>query len=607
MDNVASLLYVVSFSLACAAIVLYPKTKTQVSPVGWTAVAFFLLISIDGIAAGIFSLISIPSNLFSAILVHILLIGLAGFGISKKGIQQQRLDIVEGATAVAFLVVTGLCARAEFGPNLTLHYITSDPANHLSSSMQIYETGSVRSMYMAWNFVARIIATISPFVEPSLLYKGLIIADILFLLFGGLLPYALLTTILPDAGKSRRMLFAIGSIIYLLGYPLNGMIYGFCYLGVGVAMATCAALFSYCYWNDQSMVSAMGLSLSLAGLILSYSLFAPIVFLLCFGIFLVASIRKHHLSSRHIALLTLLIFIIPGILGLIYSYGGIFGGARSVSTSITAEGGIYRNLYSSMLPLLPFAICGLYRSLSGKPDDDERLMPIALITLGIAVFMAICFALSLNEIMSTYYFFKFYYLFSPLLFTCALVGIDYALSQQTKVLTVSLISVIAFCALMEGFRIDERLPQLDGKFDYGLPQGHHPEFDLYRFNLFYLRNASEFSSDVLDLYSQAEMLTTETDRLIPVLSSYYYQYWYRAIVRQTPEYAREFVPWVNKPTDLAETITSSCDYIVVVSLDFSITESNPGAIESQETATLLEDSVEVIYSNDAGYVARVLG
>lgn len=591
--------YVGSYLLAFLSLMLAPRSRQSLNPIAWIAATFFCLMSIDGLAAGALTLAGIPTNIVTTSLFHVIIfLACIVFMGVRHEVQRYRVASGDVIALVSIAILVALCARVEFGPNLTIHYLASDAAVHLDRAREIVEKQSVYGMFVAWNFLAGWISAATPFLSSVEIYKVLIFCDVAFLFFGGLLFYGFLNECEPRPSIGVKLLFVAATFAYLLGYPLNNMIFGFFYLGVGVSMAIGVAFFCVCILNGSTPAAYVGLGGMLFGLITSYALFAPTIYLASFACLAVAWYRRGVLVSRTSVLTSLLAFGATGLLGVYFSYIGTFPAGSSVTAgaAISWDGGIYRNLYSNQILLLPFAVAG---GVSARLHQSRR--PAAYLLIGIAATLAVCFLLTFPNIISTYYFFKFYYLMAPFMMACAIFGVLQVARGASKPFLAGCVATICALIGINVTQLDQRLVNLMPRMNYGVVASYQPFFDIYTWNDSYLRPGSEFDPGTLAVYEQANHFAGNSDRPIAFLGNIEQYYWWIALVRQ--DYVPGIRPWETATVDEAvQEITVQCDYVVVLTRE---PFESVGSIESRTAAEKLSSNLEVIWSNDAGYIARI--
>lgn len=601
-----SLAYPLSYLLAFAGLVLAPASKDENRLISRIALSFFVLMSLDALFAGMLTIAGIPTNLLSSSVFHILISSACGYLVfSKGGVQNFHFDVVDAGTLVALGAIALFCGRAEFGPDLTIHWLASDAAVHLDRIRTIVETDAVHGMYVAWNFIAPWVEIASFYLGSTEVYKALIFGDVFILYFGGLLFYSLMLSVAPRASNNQCLIFAIASALYILGYPLNSMIFGFFYLNVGVFMSVCSVIFSIRLIKSIDLFAVAGMTLSLFGLINSYALFAPIMYIVTFFVLTWNWHKQGLLFTGKAICLLALIFAFTGISGIYFTYFGTFPstGTVSASSAISWNGGIYRNLYSNQLPLVPLALTGLWsfrRKLLQTPVATSLLTMMATVLL--------VFFLTFSRTISTYYFFKLYFLLSPFMFACAICGILYSIARGARTLLISTAVAIGAVGIITIGGIDQRLANYAPELDFGIVSSYHPTLDIYSYNYTTLRSASEFDPGTLELYEEAEQLSYSTDRPIALLGNVEQYYWWVALVRQREErqaYPAEIRPWsIDTPQEACANIEKTCDYVVVLTRE---PYASVGSVESREAASVLSDSNhQVIFCNDAGYILRIV-
>lgn len=232
-------LYIFTFVGAFVLFMLAPKTSDSQSVVIWLPVSFILLLCYDAFFVAFLSIVNIPVNLISSSCINILACGFLAWYIHKRGTKQiYHTQIVDYIALVLCVLIAVICGYFQFGAGPDIRYLTSDPAVHFQGAMAIVDTGVVKTMYLAWYFIAMCIEAASSFLPVALYYKVFLLCDVFFLFIGSAMLYSLI------ARMSHGSFFTIFTfalmILYTLGYPLTGMLFGFCYLGVGVSV--CAAI-----------------------------------------------------------------------------------------------------------------------------------------------------------------------------------------------------------------------------------------------------------------------------------------------------------------------------------------------------------------------------
>ena len=145
------------------------------------------------------------------------------------------------------------------------------------------------------------------------------------------------------------VLTTIITIIYAIGYPLNNLLSGFHYLGVG-----CLAINAIIYLlsNKEQSKTLIMFFINMV-VILSYSLFAPVAYLSIFIYEAYINRKKYNkLLNKNFIINTIITLIIPGIIGIVYL---ILPNIEAVKY-ISVEGYIYKNIFTNIIFFIPFVV-----------------------------------------------------------------------------------------------------------------------------------------------------------------------------------------------------------------------------------------------------------
>lgn len=598
MNVLLSIVYVLSYVLSLTVIVSFPKSGSPVKALTLVPVSFFLLLSYDGLAAGACTLLGVPVNLVSQLAGHVLLIGV-GLSLIRRHGRTQRLLFTRGdaVTLAVILVVAAIVVFFEFGPDFTPHYIVTDAINHLRQSLYILYRGTVTNMYQAWNFIATALGVSSAFVRFDLYYKVYCLCDILFWILGCLLFYGVACSMLRS---SRRELIAgIFSVLYFLGYPLTGIVWGFCYLGVGVSFAVLSIYF--CTQASSSRRYALlGLGISLYGLVTSYALFAPFVFLVALVSLLRAGMRRDRcVSPRTLATLAL-VLVLPGLLGSWFFYDGILSsGEVTVASALDNEGGMYRNLYSNLVLFAPLIIVTIWVEVKGRTIASRpETLAVVILVLSVALMLVPTYL----GILSTYYLGKMQFAIWPFALMSAAKGAQSALRLPGRVVLGAYASVFAFLSLMILGRFDQGLREAYQPIDPGVASAYHPYLDVYRWNLESILSSAGINPDVWELCHRASDLVEDGEE-VPVLAAYMYGGWYCDVTSQLDEVRQIRVDRDGPGEAVEKVLEGQYSYVTVIPIPYA-DQGDEGA-EEASGLVLAQEGVEVVYENDAGYIARL--
>ena len=322
------------------------------------------------------------------------------------------ISVREISALILIITVCLVCSFKLFGYPVALNYETSDPAVHFGDALRLASGGVCTGQFLSRLGSAMFMASLAPFMCIEAMPQLYVYSDMIFFVISAICFYAAVRTY---SEKTSLLFSAVLTVAYCLGYPLNNLLFGYSYLGTGVTLISSAYLYLKLtvdfYRKSGSLKSlrvclcAIALSLSLVGLVCSYSLFVPAVF---FSIFLTIALIliQGKAKVRDIIASEFFVFAGPVLFGFFVVYIALFGnpssGSSSVGGSIVIEGYIYRDLYSSFLLIAPMAITGFVLGL--RRQEGRFILPLG--TVVFALFSLVLFILGIGGFVSSYYFYK---------------------------------------------------------------------------------------------------------------------------------------------------------------------------------------------------------
>lgn len=582
---IASLFYVLTSALFLSGIYFIKKSDKCYVAAVWIPVVCMILCSTQGLFAAIFSIVNIPVNLYSLGLVNGLIGGFVWMKILKTKEYQKYeykwIDLVAflvfGVMFVYFVLKT---CTLEFSP----HYLAADGAAHLKMALRVMVKEEVIDMYFSALHHGIFIEILAPFVSSAVYYKLFVLSDMLHLLFAWCMFYAVIRRHAKDT--YLQIAAIIATVIYGCGYPMNSTLFGFTYLGMGVIIISYLLIVTDLFIenNINKNYGIIMISLGCFAIFESYVLFMPVVY---FGILFAMFIKQYKekkLVSRDTIKTGLQIFLIPTALGFVFTYGGIFAkSGTTVGGAIANEGGIYRDLYSNFAILIPFVLFALYNLLKEKKNKLSTIVIILLVG-----FMGVLFILGVFGKVSSYYFYKNYYLLWMIAFELAFVGLTY-LEKQTRVfITMGFATwAVIFVAFLGNF--ETRIYNKSYLFNTNWKTAAYN--DIYNFNRDAI-NLPQYTSEKLHLYRYAvENLMTNGEE-VALASQWEDFYWMDAITYQNLD--NGYYYWNNGEEVFLETMYERADYIIVL-YDAPIYANHVEEF----------DSLEKVYEGTAGYIAKV--
>lgn len=422
----SSILYFISCTVLFGGCFLYKKKEETLAGVKWLGICIVAIMCFQTLVAGIIWLLHIPVNIISIGIGNLVAGALLLLKVRKdKKWQKYRWDRLDFLFLVLLIVSIAAFALMRYGSSLTISYLSVDASIHYKNAMGVVTNQGVFGMFFAPLNNALLIELLAPAFSVSEYYHIYVLADVLALGVSGLMFYGLIRDLSKD--KLVRLVAVVLPFLFLLGYQLNSTLFGFMYLGMGVTVVAYIITVTDLFLREEivSWFSIILIALGCYGIFECYVLFMPVVFFAILLSILVKQMGKKKLFSLETVVWGLAIFLVPCILGLYYIFSGIFHGGATVGSAINIEGGVYKELYVNFLPYIPFAVFGLYR---GIREKDRRLNTYLFPMWG--VFMLVLFLLGMNGRVSSYYYYKTYYVMWLLVIWMCYYGITYLSKKE---------------------------------------------------------------------------------------------------------------------------------------------------------------------------------
>ena len=582
----ASLFYLVCFISFALSLMLVKKTEKKMNIMVWTCVVAMAICGYQSFVAAIFSLVKIPVNIVSLGVMNLLASAYFWFRYIKKNEKQSyyfdKINILGfGILCVLLYLFMSLTYTLEFAPQ----YLAIDASVHFDGAVTLQNYEAVHGMFFAKLQYGIFIELFGAFISPAVYYKLFVICDLLMLLFAWMMFYSLIQKYAKD--NFLKLAAIVVTVVYGVGYPMNSTLFGFTYLGTAITIVT-YLLIVFDWFMDEEFnenYSIILLSLGCLSLFESYMLFVPVVFFgLLFAIFYKQAKKKKLVSVETIKY-GLSIFLMPSIIGLVFTYGGIFvnTGDFTVSDAISNEGGIYRDFYSNFAILIPFALFAMHKSIKEKQNKLVMwYLPLMVLFLIGLLLMA------LQGSASSYYYYKNYYILWLLMFELLFI----AISSFTKEMRVFLLCgfttwvIILFAYI---FNWETYLQSKTSQFVVSNKTGTYHE--IFGFNRDAI-NVPHYSSDKLHLYRYAIENLQEEGDVLAIASTWEDWYWFTAISNQTLH--ADYAYWNYGAELFFERMNAEAEYTIVL-YDAPIFMEHPEVFWSYET----------VYETPVGCIIKV--
>lgn len=515
-----AIIYCIVAFFAIVSFLLYKKSEKEQYLAGWIPASVLLFTCYQCLLAAIYGVIGIPIVLLSMAIADLLPAVFFGYQVFVKKERQQY--VFAWWDAAAYILVGILALSIMFlhysGFALLPNYSGIDQTQHWKASMDLATQHTINGMFYSKLFNGILMEIFLNFVPLDYSYKIFVAADLIDFSLAALMFYGLIRKMAQSTfAKCAALLFIC---MYVLGYPLEAIMEGFVYLGMGVTLVALILFLTSWYTEKVGALSTICVSLALLGLVLCYSLFAPIVYVVVFLQLLRLQKEKHAIVSKQTVGRALSLFLVPCIIGVYYSFFGMFGDDLSVATQISSEGAIYKDLYSNFIFVFILAVAGCVFIL--QKQENTVLLDIFLLN---TIFMITLFIGGMFGKVSAYYFYKLYFLEWLLCFAVAFAAIADAKEKKEALYPAVILGVWCAIAAVGVFHIEEKIEARAPGFDSNIKAS--TIVNIYAYNYATLRSPG-YSIEKQALYHEACRIMQAEDCQVGLAGFWHDAYWYMA-------------------------------------------------------------------------------
>lgn len=562
--------------------VLVYKVPERVSLIRSMVICYITELCFGAVVVGVYSLIGIPVGLTSLGIAYCVM-GLSVWVIiiCRKKVQKVKIINWDVYTAIVIVLWFSFIFIKVFTLSIENVYILIDPARHFQFALNVLDTGKVSTMYFAEVYNAVVIELLAPFLQRITLYKAFILADSFANLINVFMFYCLLATFVKSGFV--KVIAPFVSCLYFMGWPFySSVITGFVYLGWGVTLlAYVVYLLIKLYDSEDRRNRIALLGLVLVGgfsLLACYLLFVVIlagVVLLS----LVFTARKNGFVVSKRRMLTIGIIISLLAVGIFtFCFWGFFKGDMTyVLNALRADGAIAKEPYQDFVFLMPGVMYMGWKYIRRKEVN------MILISIGVILaFIGMTFIMCLCGIISSYYYYKPYYLLWLFAWVINVAFIEH-LFDKDKVMLFTYGGVLIFTIFMAMSGLNSKLLE-KGIADnfYWASYGPLPIWD--RMKIFVSNNTyGKESRDLIDVSEYINETFSETEKIPAISSRYDVIGWYTG-------YTGNSYTWITSDEQFAQAVQEYKDegyrYILVYQ------DSN----EYRNNKELLSD-FEIVYNS----------
>jgi len=563
------------------------KTDNKLNGVLWGPIIFFLGICFNAFVVGVVNLVFIPITLFSVSVMNLISGIICWFFIIKNGTQDYFYSLCDLLCFLPIILVAAYFSIEQFGRELYPLYATSDPGVHLQLAVHSMLSEKVSGMYFAEFFNGMVIEFFGAFIKFTHNYKVFVLTDAAMYMLSGVIFYCVTATLAKRNGS--KIVAMVMAILYMLGYPLNNLAFGYTYLGMAVTILLIIIFLTENYINNKinkrfCLFAMMTTCYSIA---ICYSLFAPITFVGVFVSVAIVFIKEKELISWKFVFEELKIFLVPCILAVYYFIVTWGPGANAIES----EGYIYRNLFANFVFLLAPLIIAVVHVIKKRENNEAVPMLIALL-----LWIGATFLLGLKGSISTYYFYKSYFILWAICFYLAFKAV--LILEETAFAHIVAYIITPVLLLVVGtFDVEDKIRDRNILFSPDLYADRY--FDIYHSSSDLILNDNELERRQawrarIQLYDYAYENCMEDGQVIPLIDSWESVYWYEGIMGQ-----KNVHWWEDKEGKLQEIENSS--YILVI----PNTEVYSSGDAFYEEYTQYFNSLEKVFENELGFVAKI--
>lgn len=406
------IIYILSALILLILFILLKKKEYKVDFIKYIIITIVLFLCYNSAICLLLSSLCIPITLLTLSIINIIISIIILFIIIKEKTIQQYYVKIKNIIAIIFISIIAISiALTNFSSKLNIKYITTDAAVHYKAAKVFYqndkllnkiENKEIDKQFMtgAYTNTGILFKVFDPLIEEVNLYKLFIIFDIFIYILVGLVSYLLVEKLIKT--KLSYILSLLFVTLYIIGYPLNSLIFGYVYLQLGILIIeTIVIIFQEMDEKLNKNFSIYILLLLNLELFFSYLIFVPVLYA-TEGIYLLMiqyKKNKKYFSKENITTI-LISLIIPFIIGMLYFALPQLFKEEAQELFITIEGYIYRNYWSNFIVLVPISILCLK-----EKNKDIQFLQILFITL--ILIMIIMFISIFKFNFSTYYYCKF--------------------------------------------------------------------------------------------------------------------------------------------------------------------------------------------------------
>lgn len=483
---------------------------------------------------GLLTFFHISASIYSVGLINVVVSLGIFWGVHKgKSWQQYYIDWVDVFFVLIFCIGIIILCVNRFGTELEICFETSDPGTHLKMAMNFVNNRAVDGMYLGQATNGLFIEGMQKFFSGVEVYKAFIIKYCINIFMAGWMFFS--TAVLGVKKRIGKIFVYIMTVVYVLGYPLNDMLFGFVYLQLTVTVVCYLLFVSYFFFLEKGKTNnwiICLMSLGCLGVGIGYTLFAPLVFIslflcLCYKAWREKFLfnKSYNFFSLDFCKLGIQIYLVPTFLTIYFLIIQplIEKNITNYASALNIEGYIYRNLFSDFALYIVFAICGSIICIKNK----KITLNVVLLLLGI-LYEGFFFLKMVNGNVSTYYFYKINYL----MWMIILIVFVHALIDMFHREKIYVFTYIVSVFILFGLNItnaESKLQSQNVNYDPYIDSNAFGR--IYGCNYSFIERKSEVSPNLVNMCREVEQIEKDSG-VVAFVGNWLDRFWYEALTNQ---------------------------------------------------------------------------
>ena len=286
------IIYLISLIILSTSFFILKKSNEKLNAITWLAMTIVLTMCYNIFVVFVLSACNVHSTLTTLFVVNIIFILEINYkNYKNKKLQEYFITKSDVFFSLLILLSVVIITVVNFKFDLCLKYKSVDSASHYTAAREFWKNSILLNKVektTIFNYETHMPATyinigilfkiFAKFIGEINLHKIYMLFDMFMLFTIGLVFYSLISNKIK--GKFLNIVGAIFVVLFMIGYPLNTIIYGFSYLTFNLIILT-AILKIIPYYSTNKIYDRYLLPITFLltfAVFFSYYFFAPVVY-----------------------------------------------------------------------------------------------------------------------------------------------------------------------------------------------------------------------------------------------------------------------------------------------------------------------------------------